>query len=647
MTNKDLHQDFNERHGLRIARGLTWRYVIGLTLVASLSTAAWFSLHLVISEQDSAAALVNISGRQRMLSQRTALFSNLLTTIPKKERLLARSKLKESIELMARSHRGLILGNKEMGLPATMSSTVHAMYFDEPNPLDAQVATYIKTAQELLQEDDEALTADNHLLLYITNTATTSLLDSLDQMVHQYQLEGEASVRSVERAETIFWLSTLLLLILEASLIFHPFIKHVRAAIGKLQSVTDELKLHQGHLDEIIKQRTIQLENSGKALAESEERFRLISTEAQDAIVIIGTEEQVIYWNPAAEKIFDYRTDDILGRNLHTLLAPVNQRDAAHSGFKAFQQSGEGNLIGKTFETNALRKGGEEFPVEISISAIKLHNRWHALGIIRDITERRQREKETVQMREQLAQASKMESIGHLTAGIAHDFNNILGAMMGYTELSQHLLASGKPDAVGHYQEEIFKSGTRAKELIRQMLTFSRLSPDENGGKAPLTLLSTIVKEVVSLLRPSIPSTVELNYWVETENLNARIHPVNLHQILINLIVNARDVIGEYGKIDISLTKQHYDNVLCNSCKNAFAGDYAQITVKDNGSGIPEHILSKIFDPFFTTKGVGKGTGMGLSVVHGIVHSQGGHIYVESSKNNGTAIHILLPIESS
>jgi PAS domain S-box-containing protein len=377
---------------LSVARALTWRYVIALSLVATLSTAAWVSLHLVISEQQSTAAVVNVSGRQRMLSQRTALFSNLLVNTPIPKRPLVRAKLKEAIDLMARSHRGLTRGDQEMGLPDTMSPAVRAMYFDGPDALDGQVETYIKTVRALLLLDDGALIPENPLLQHITRTAPTTLVTALDQMVRQYQLEGETSVGRLQKAETIFWVVTLLLLALEALLIFHPFVRHVRNIIGKLQGVSDELQLQQGHLEELVGQRTADLENRGKELAESEEKFRLISTAAKDAIAIIGTDEQVIYWNPAAEKVFGYMAEEAVGKNLHNLLTPANYRDAAHTGFNLFRHSGEGNFIGKTFEITALRKSGEEFPVELSISAISLKNSWHALGIIRDISERKKAE---------------------------------------------------------------------------------------------------------------------------------------------------------------------------------------------------------------------------------------------------------------
>jgi signal transduction histidine kinase/CheY-like chemotaxis protein len=273
---------------------------------------------------------------------------------------------------------------------------------------------------------------------------------------------------------------------------------------------------------------------------------------------------------------------------------------------------------------------------ELKLANIKLQE---------DMVERKAIEKKSAEMKEQLAQSSKMESIGHLTAGIAHDFNNILGAMMGYTELSQLKLAAGKLNDIRYYLEEIYKSGTRAKELIRQLLTFSRLSPSDTGDKKTITVFAPVIKEVLSMLRSSTPSTIELNCNINNADLKARILPVNLHQILLNLIVNARDAVGEYGRIDVTLTQMHYEHKLCSACMMPIGGDFAQITVHDNGSSIPQSILNKVFDPFFTTKGLGKGTGMGLSVVHGLVHAQAGHILVQSSAKTGTSFHILFPIE--
>lgn len=265
------------------------------------------------------------------------------------------------------------------------------------------------------------------------------------------------------------------------------------------------------------------------------------------------------------------------------------------------------------------------------------------LGASQDVTERKLAELEARQLREQLIQSAKMDAIGHLTAGIAHDFNNLLGAMMGYTELSQHVVASGSQQGVERYLDEIHKAGNRAKELILQMLTFSRLGPEGEEAIPAAIVLTPIVKEVTALLRSSLPATIDMNYQIESEALKACIQPVKLHQIILNLGINARDAMGEYGRVDIILGEVVLDHHICSSCKLVHSGDYAMIAVRDSGSGIPDEILDKIFDPFFTTKGVGKGTGMGLSVVHGLVHAVGGHIQVDSDIT-GCSIAILLPL---
>ena len=264
-------------------------------------------------------------------------------------------------------------------------------------------------------------------------------------------------------------------------------------------------------------------------------------------------------------------------------------------------------------------------------------------GISADIAERKQATATNNTLRDQLLQATKMEAVGHLTAGIAHDFNNMLGAMMGYSELTQQVVRSGQVENVARYQDEILKAGQRAKELIAQMLTFSRMPSDSNNDDVPIILITPILKEVVSMLRSSIPSSIDLNYQSDDANLKTRIQPVNLHQIILNLTVNARDAIGEYGRIELKLSRQHLPESVCASCQHPFAGDFIKLSVSDTGSGIEGHLLQNIFNPFFTTKEVGRGTGMGLSVVHGLVHTLGGHIQVESTMGKGTKISILLP----
>lgn len=495
------------KHDLGVARALMWRYMIALSLIAALSSAAWVSLHLVISEQENTAAVVNVSGRQRMLSQRTALYSNLLVNASKAERPAIRNKLQASIDLMASSHHGLTHGNKELGLPDTLSPTVRAMYFEGAAPLDIQVATYIGAVRRLLLEEDAALTPDNPLLRYINDTAPTTLVTALDRMVSRYQLEGETSVNNVAKAELILWLLTLSLLIAEALLIFQPFVRHLKTVLGKLQHVTTELELHQTELEISVQQRTADLAVKSKELIESEEKFRLISTSAHDAIVMLDADERVIYWNPAAEKMFGYGSDEVMRKNLHDLLPPSSQRVATHSGFKGFQHSGGGKFIGKTIELTALHKEGTAFPIELSISAMKLDNQWNAIGIIRDITERKQMEEQV----RQLALYDTLTSLPnrrlfdeHLSQAMAASKrNDCYGALM-FLDLDNF-----KPlnDMHGHTVGDslLIEAAARLKSCLREMDTVARFGGDEfvvmlnqlNGDETRSRLESEVVAEKI------------------------------------------------------------------------------------------------------------------------------------------------------
>jgi diguanylate cyclase (GGDEF)-like protein/PAS domain S-box-containing protein len=268
-------QEFTE------SRALTLRYVVALCLVATLSTAAWFSLDLVIAEQKATAAVVNVSGRQRMLSQRIALFSELLVATPEVDRPQIRSQLSDAIRRMEHAHKGLTRGDMEMGLPSTMSETVRRMYFNGPDAVSVQVETYIRTADELLALQGDWLSRASPQLNYIRSNAQNRLITSLDQMVGQYQREGETAVSRLQLMETAFWICTLVLLVLEALLIFNPFVWHVRSVIGKLRKVSSELQDYKEHLEELVRLRTEELRAKSAALKASEERLTGILDETK------------------------------------------------------------------------------------------------------------------------------------------------------------------------------------------------------------------------------------------------------------------------------------------------------------------------------------------------------------------------------
>jgi PAS domain S-box-containing protein len=382
-----------------------------------------------------------------------------------------------------------------------------------------------------------------------------------------------------------------------------------------------------------------------KSIQQEQLRLLAIVDAAPQFIGTATAQGSATHLNPAGRKMMGFTPDeDIRSTNIADYHPQWSGQIVLEQALPTAVRNGM--WVG---QTALISRNGEEIPLIQTILCHKNSDGSIAQfsTIASDMRQLNQVEKEAQLLREQIVQATKMESVGHLTAGIAHDFNNILGAMLGYAELSKAMLGMPQPiptERIDKYLDVILSSGARAKELILQMLTFSRTSQTEGEQKnIPVIELAPLVKEVTSLLRSSIASTIDINYLIENEALKARIQPIQLHQVLLNLGVNARDAMGEYGRLDISLGEYHCEHQVCASCKKSFSGDFIKITVKDNGSGIPQKILNNIFDPFFTTKGVGKGTGMGLSVVHGLAHGSQGHVQVETSEKNGTEISILLP----
>jgi nitrogen-specific signal transduction histidine kinase len=255
-----------------------------------------------------------------------------------------------------------------------------------------------------------------------------------------------------------------------------------------------------------------------------------------------------------------------------------------------------------------------------------------------DITDRKQAEEEKKKLEAQLQQVHKMESIGTLAGGIAHDFNNILAAVIGYTELA---LDDANKGTLQHENlQEVLLSGNRAKDLVQQILTFSRQADKE---QKPVQV-KLVLKEALKLLRASIPSTIEIEQNVQSNALIMG-DSTQIHQVLMNLCTNAAHAMEDKGGLlTVNLSDVELDSEFISNYPDLKQGPYINLTVADTGHGMPSTVLEKIFDPFFTTKEKGEGTGMGLSVVHGIVHSHGGTIYAYSEPGKGSTFKVFLPI---
>ena len=261
------------------------------------------------------------------------------------------------------------------------------------------------------------------------------------------------------------------------------------------------------------------------------------------------------------------------------------------------------------------------------------------IASLEDVTAQKQSEQDRLNLETQLQQASKMEAIGQLAGGIAHDFNNILASIIGYTELSLAAPPAVDPTQVQGYLHEVIAAGQRARDLISQMLTFTRA----HRGKPVVIKVSDSIAEVSRMLRAAIPKTIHMETSAAADEPAVEIDPVQLQQVVLNLLINARDAISGNGRIDVRVARVEAAG-RCASCDAQLRGEFVEIAVADTGHGISEELLPRIFDMFVSTRAPGSGTVIGLWLIHTLVHEYEGHITVATSPR-GTTFRVLLPVE--
>jgi PAS domain S-box-containing protein len=360
-----------------------------------------------------------------------------------------------------------------------------------------------------------------------------------------------------------------------------------------------------------------------EALLESEEKFRIISSAAPDAIIMSDSNNVISYWNKAAQKIFGFTAEDAVGKKLHETIIPVRDHQLFLNSYKGFRSSGKGIVIGKTSEMTAKNKDGTEFTIEISITAVKLKNEWHSIAMLRNISER-------LRIEEKLRVSYKMASLGQLTAGVFHEILNPVNIISSHVQLM--LMETEKGSKAEEDLKSIQEEITRIVKISDNLLRFARkgeLVAEEQDLNDLLKKTLVIIKHDMELKNIIIIRNFENGLPRVVANAD------QLRQVFLNLIINASDAMPEGGTITISTQSVKQED-----------RRYVKIKVMDTGIGIESNNISSVFDPFFTTKEVGKGTGLGLSTSYGIIKDHGGEMRVNSKEEKGTTFIIDLPVSA-
>ncbi len=376
-------------------------------------------------------------------------------------------------------------------------------------------------------------------------------------------------------------------------------------------------------------------EQAERELRNSEERYRATVQSIPDSISISRLKDGLIlYVNEGFSQIFGYSREEVIGKTAYNLDLYVNPKVRKRLA-RVLKKEGEVQGIELKFR----KKDGTVVEALFSARTLQYNEEECMVVVVKDITSMKQTERERARLQHQLQHIQKLEAIGVLAGGVAHDFNNILSAIVGFTDLSLDDVAKG---TILHSNlQEVRKASRRARDLIKQILAFSRQSTEE---RKPLEI-APIAKEVIKLLRASLPSTIEIRSNIRTDLGVILADPTEIHQVLMNLCTNAGQAMQEEGgTLELNLARMTATSAFAASHPDLNAGSYLRLTVRDTGCGMRADIVQRIFDPYFTTKEKGHGTGLGLAVVHGIVKDLGGEIRVESEPGKGTSFEVYLPV---
>ena len=373
------------------------------------------------------------------------------------------------------------------------------------------------------------------------------------------------------------------------------------------------------------------------ALCASEQQYRAIFNASVDGLALQDREHRIVDVNDAYLAIHGYRREELIGRRIAEFV-PADLRERCD---RLLPEVLDGMPC--HFEAQNLRRDGSRIEVDIHGVPMQYNGQPHALMIIRDVTEAKRTQDQHARLEARLRQAKKMEAIGQLTGGIAHDFNNLLTSILGYVTLAAEREPALADPRLGGYLAQARRSCERARDLIQQMLMFSR----GQHGTPRVVPLAAQARQALEAVRPMLGAGITLEHELDEAAPPVCIDPLQFEQVLLNLCINARDAVAGNGRVRVAVRRARVAGVACASCRGALDGEHVELVVEDTGHGIAPDVIERIFEPFFSTKETGKGTGMGLAMVHGLVHEHGGHVVVESEPGRGSRFRVLWPAATS
>ncbi len=364
-------------------------------------------------------------------------------------------------------------------------------------------------------------------------------------------------------------------------------------------------------------------------LQKSEKLLLALLESAAQAIIATDRTGKIVLANDRTEAMFGFTRQELLGSAIEMLL-PASKREAHVPRRDEYFHHPRTRPMGTGMELAGQRKDGSEFPVEVSLSSVEVEGALYGIAFVSDISQRKTLE-------EQLMHAQKMEAVGRLAGGVAHDFNNMLTVITGYNRMILDELSTVDP--LRGYAEEILKAADRAGALTNQLLAFSR----RQIMKPRIISVNSVIEQTEKMLRRLIGEDIQLSISLSAETGNIKSDPNHIAQAIVNLAVNARDAMPTGGRLTIETGNCHIDETYVRTHMGVKPGEFVMIAVSDTGMGMDSATRQRIFEPFFTTKERGKGTGLGLATVYGMVKQSGGDIWVYSEPGTGTTFKLYFP----